>query len=549
MVNGTLSYRKLNRKSWIVLSVVVLGLTLSLSVLLLNVHQEQRRQQQEFREDFVWFLTQVEREGAVFIQGLHLYHEQPTSANLGSVRTAFDIFWSRIYYLDKGDLGKYYLALPNAFEALLEFKALLVRLEPLVATLETAPGDGVKQILAEMDRYLPNIHEMAKLGSAYNLQRLEQRRDRFQKLYFRALLLLFGATLSGAFLVYILLRQQKSLDQLAHRLSLRVQDQSADLESSHRQLRLLSQAIEQSPTSVIICNQAGEIEYVNAQFERISGYSGDEVIGFNPRVLKSGKTPTATFENIWANLTAGKDWRGELCNKRKNGEIYWEYASISPIIDTESGTTRYLAVMEDITLRKQVEEQLFRQANFDSLTQLPNRTLAMDRLEQAIRRAKRRGELAGLLFIDLDNFKQVNDSLGHEGGDRLLSMAAERLSGCLRECDTAARFGGDEFIAILSELKTRQDAHHILERILEAFSQPFAILGTSLVTTASIGLSYAPDDGDSPAELLKKADSAMYVVKGSGKSGYCIFGTNSNKSNSFDRSSGQEEEQGTVKVH
>ncbi|EKD39803.1 MAG: PAS/PAC sensor-containing diguanylate cyclase/phosphodiesterase, partial [uncultured bacterium] len=189
-----------------------------------------------------------------------------------------------------------------------------------------------------------------------------------------------------------------------------MQDQSVDLRMSRQKLLLLSQAVEQSPVSVIICDQEGRIEYVNAQFERISGYPADEVLGKNPGTFKSGETSATTYADMWRELRAGRQWRGELCNKKKNGELYWEHVSISPIFDEQSGTTRYLAVKEDITQRKIYEEELFHQANYDPLTQLPNRALALDRLSQAVFRTKRRLELVGLLFLDLDNFKQVNDT-------------------------------------------------------------------------------------------------------------------------------------------
>jgi diguanylate cyclase (GGDEF)-like protein len=227
---------------------------------------------------------------------------------------------------------------------------------------------------------------------------------------------------------------------------------------------------------------------------------------------------------MWAQLREGREWRGEICNKRKNGDLYWEQVSISPIYDDDTGITRFLAIQEDITQRKHYEEQLLHKANFDNLTQLPNRVLALDRLDQTIRRAKRRNEMVGLMFLDLDNFKQVNDTLGHEGGDQLLQKAAQRLAMCLRDCDTPARFGGDEFIAILSDLKTKKDARQILERILEEFSKPFNIMDKSTYATTSIGISFSPDDGDTPALLLKNADSAMYKAKAAGKSAYRIFG-------------------------
>lgn len=512
--------------SWLILAAVALSLAISLSILLLSLHREQTRQQQEFREDIVWVSSQVERETMVFRASIYRYREQPLPVIRSEVQRSFDILWSRIHSLDKGDFGKVYLTLPGADTALDDFRAMLIHLDPLVASLSEDRLHTTEQILAELRGAIAMMHTMANRSSAYSLHLTESRRDRFKQLYVEALLLLMGATLAAGILVLLILRQQKALNLLTRRLERQVQDQSVDLRMSRQKLLLLSQAVEQSPVSVIICDQDGRIEYVNAQFERISGYPADEVLGENPGMFKSGKTSADTYADMWQELRAGREWRGELCNKKKNGELYWEYASISPIFDEQSGTTRYVAVKEDITQRKIYEEELFHQANFDSLTQLPNRALALDRLSQAIFRTKRRLELVGLLFLDLDNFKQVNDTLGHEGGDLLLKEAAGRLVGCLRECDTAARFGGDEFIAILSELKSRDDAQLIVERIVAAFTRPFDILGAEMVVTTSVGVSFAPEDGEDATLLLKNADSAMYLAKTAGKSGYRVFGGN-----------------------
>ncbi len=509
---------------WAILAVVSISLTISLTLLLLSLHSEQTRQQMEYREDLIWNITQVEREGRVFLDSIYRYRENPLPAVHSEALVNFDIFWSRVYSLDQGDIGAFFLSLEGAEEGLNLFKAMLQHLDPLVATVDSQPDEKSAIIIREIYKALPVMHALANRGSSTNLKHIERKRERFKKLYIEALLLLAGSVLAGALLIVLILRQQKTLNVLSKKLEQRVETQSADLRTSKERLKLLSQAVEQSPASVIICSQDGEIEYVNAQFEKISGYTAKEVIGRNPNILKSGKTPDETYAEMWAQLKEGLEWRGEICNKRKNGELYWEQVSISPIYDENTEITRFLSVKEDITQRKDYEEQLLHKANFDNLTQLPNRVLALDRLDHAIRQAKRRGEMAGLMFLDLDNFKQVNDTLGHEGGDQLLQKAAQRLANCLRDCDTPARFGGDEFIAILSDLKTKNDARHVLERVVEAFSKPFNLLGTSTYATTSIGISFSPDDGDNSAILLKNADAAMYIAKAEGKSGYRIFG-------------------------
>ncbi|WP_316978586.1 GGDEF/EAL domain-containing response regulator [Shumkonia mesophila] len=282
-------------------------------------------------------------------------------------------------------------------------------------------------------------------------------------------------------------------------------------------VRKLSMAVEQSPASVLITNTAGEIEYVNAKFTEVTGYRPEEVIGRNPRMLRSSYTPAETHRAMWETIKAGGEWRGEFYNKKKNGELYWEFASVSPIKDAGGEVTHYLAVKEDITVRKKYEEQVLRQANYDDVTRLPNRVLALDRLSQALARAHRQKSMVGLLFIDLDRFKVVNDTLGHSVGDRLLKEVGQRLSQCTREGDTVARLGGDEFTVVLPDISAPKHAEVVAEKILEVFAQPIVIDGQELFTTASIGITLYPLDAHDPHALMRNADAAMYQAKELGR--------------------------------
>ncbi len=282
-------------------------------------------------------------------------------------------------------------------------------------------------------------------------------------------------------------------------------------------VRKLSLAVEQSPASTLITGIDGSIEYVNSKFVEVTGYESDEVLGQRPSILKSGYTPSEHYRELWETITAGKEWRGEFYNRKKNGELYWEYASVSPITDPSGEITHFLAVKEDITVRKKYEEQLLRQANYDDITQLPNRVLALDRLSQALARAHRLQTMVGLLFIDLDRFKDVNDTLGHAAGDALLREVGKRLMDCVREGDTVARLGGDEFTVILPDLTAPQNAEMVAEKMLEVVTRPLIVEDQELFSTASIGITVYPLDANDPHTLMRNADAAMYRAKEMGR--------------------------------
>lgn len=294
-------------------------------------------------------------------------------------------------------------------------------------------------------------------------------------------------------------------------------------------IRTLYQAIEQSPVSVMITDADANIEYVNSAFEQITGYLSTEVLGQNPRKLKSGKTPPKLYQEMWQTITSGKAWQGEMMNRKKNGELYWENVHITPVIFDAGTISNYLAVKEDITLRKQQEAKILHQAHFDALTNLPNRFLSLDRLSQLINEAQRNNKFVTVLFIDLDDFKKINDTLGHDTGDKLLIEAAARLRNGVRDGDTVGRLGGDEFIVLLGGLSCVTDARPVVENLLSKFRDAFRIDGRELMLTASVGISVYPNDGDSSSELLRNADSAMYHSKGEGRNTYTYFTDAMNK--------------------
>lgn len=421
-----------------------------------------------------------------------------------------------------------------------------------------------------------------------------------------------------------------------------------DLSQQHSReatIRKLSLAVEQSPSSIVMTTPSANIEYANPEFLASTGYSHEEVMGTNPRFLKSGKTPAITYAKLWRKISSGQVWHGEFVNRRKDGSIYYERCSISPVHDHKGKLTGYLGIKHDITAEKEVEqamrlaasvtantaesimicdaenrviqvnpaftrltgytsedmlgqnpemlleaernedtltsmqaslaardewqgefwkrskngklyatsgtislirdetglithyvsifsditetkmqqENLQKQAHFDHLTGLPNRILLNDRLVQAMNRAKRHSHTLAVCFMDLDGFKQVNDTYGHQAGDELLICIARRLKDCLRGDDTVARLGGDEFVLLLSPVSCTPQCEQIMQRILDTIAQPVELSnGKQGFVTGSIGVTlYPQDDGDAD-QLLRHADHAMYQAKQNGRNCYVI---------------------------
>ncbi|QDE30523.1 EAL domain-containing protein [Shewanella polaris] len=284
----------------------------------------------------------------------------------------------------------------------------------------------------------------------------------------------------------------------------------------------LSQAIEQSPISIILTGVDSSIEYVNSAFEKITGYTSNEVIGRPTSMLQSGLTAKSTYRELWGAITQGRTWQGDLQNRKKNGELFWEQTHIAPIFDKAGITKHYLALKQDVTLFKQQEEKILQQAHYDSLTGLPNRLLSLDRLSQMLKDAHRVKNKIAVLFLDLDDFKKVNDTMGHSVGDDLLIQAATRLKSTIRDNDVVGRLGGDEFIIMLN-IHEPEEAEIIANKLLKQFYTPFILKSREVVSTISIGIALYPFDSEDPKELLRQADSAMYHSKDRGRNIYHFY--------------------------
>jgi diguanylate cyclase (GGDEF)-like protein/PAS domain S-box-containing protein len=310
------------------------------------------------------------------------------------------------------------------------------------------------------------------------------------------------------------------------------------------ELRKLSLAVEQSPASIVITDLDGKIEYVNPRFTQITGYSFEEAIGKNPRILKSGKTPPETYRQLWDTVTAGKEWRGEFVNHKKDGSLYYESAIISPITDVNGVATHYLAVKEDITERKraedalqkandqlradmekieQLQEELREQAIHDPLTRLYNRRYLNETLARELVRAGRENNPLSVIISDIDHFKMINDTYGHLVGDKFLVEIASLMKKYARGSDIVCRYGGEEFLLVLPGTtldSATKRAEEIRQKCAEIILQHE---GKDLKVTMSFGVAIYPDHGKEAEEIIVKADKALYRAKAQGRNRTVMF--------------------------
>jgi diguanylate cyclase (GGDEF)-like protein/PAS domain S-box-containing protein len=275
-----------------------------------------------------------------------------------------------------------------------------------------------------------------------------------------------------------------------------------------------------SSEAMLISDADNNILNVNPAFTQLTGYTASDVVGKNPSILSSGCQDKAFYNEMWLSLRKIGYWQGELWNRRKNGEVYVEWLTIDIVFNKDGGISRHIAFFSDITEKKKADDLVWNHANFDHLTQLPNRRLFRDRLEQEMKMTNRASLSMALMFIDLDRFKEVNDTLGHDAGDALLVEAARRITECVRESDTVARMGGDEFTVILSRITDSDHVEKVAQNIIRKLSEPLFVGGHTINSSASIGITIYPSDGVEAAQLIKNADQAMYLAKSKGRNCY-----------------------------
>lgn len=289
-------------------------------------------------------------------------------------------------------------------------------------------------------------------------------------------------------------------------------------------LRQSSAVFESTRDGVVITTLEPRIVAVNPAYSEITGYSADEVIGRNPGLLRSGRHDRAFYQAMWASLKKLGYWQGEVWNRRANGEVYPQWLTLSTVRDEAGAPSHFVGVFTDLTQLKRSEQQLEHLTHYDPLTDLPNRLLVQSRLEHAIEQARRHRSKVGVLFVDLDRFKNVNDSLGHPAGDELIQAVSARLRGGLRDEDTLARLGGDEFLVVIEDLESADEAASVASKLTQLVQNPFCVAGGhEVIVSASIGISLYPDDGDSATGLIQHADAALYQAKARGRDSFCFY--------------------------
>jgi diguanylate cyclase (GGDEF)-like protein/PAS domain S-box-containing protein len=385
-------------------------------------------------------------------------------------------------------------------------------------------GDVIAQRLSELDQLMQDTFNLRSGNLLETLNR------EYSSAHGQALSEAGGYRMALYSLAIFLLAYLAStfwgLDRARHLLEVAHQELSeryaAQLVAA-KQLRLHATAFNNAHDGITLTDATGSILDVNPAFTRITGYERSEALGCNPRLLKSGRHDAEFYSEMWRSINETGSWRGEIWNRNKQGEVYPELLSISAVHDESRQVTNYVAVFADIGRIKDQEEQLTQMAYYDALTGLPNRALLTDRLIQAVAQTKRTKTVMLICYLDLDGFKQVNDTWGHEAGDKVLVEIAGRMKDAVRGGDTVTRLGGDEFVLLLLGLSGFEECDGTMRRLLQLVAQPLTHLPAPLSLSASIGVTLFPADDADPDTLMRHADQAMYQAKLAGKNRYHIF--------------------------
>ena len=300
-------------------------------------------------------------------------------------------------------------------------------------------------------------------------------------------------------------------------------DDLTELRHEQEQTSLYVKAFEATNHAIVVTDALGTTLSVNQAFTKLTGYSREEAVGNNPKMLQSGRHDPAFYQAMWASVLTTGHWHGDIWDRHKDGNVYSKYLAISAVKNPAGELTNFIGIFYDNSERKTIEERLEHLAHYDTLTGLPNRSLLRDRMEQAVERAIRINTKVAMLYLDLDHFKDINDTLGHAAGDALLRAVAQRMKTCVRGVDTIARLGGDEFVVLVPDINDAGDIDTVAEKLMTTLVQPYIIEDQSVVSTPSMGISIYPDDGHQMDDLMKHADAAMYKAKQSGRGNFKFF--------------------------
>ena len=323
----------------------------------------------------------------------------------------------------------------------------------------------------------------------------------------------------------ILTRKNRFVDHKGNYFLVGIIHDITERKKIEEQLKRSASVFSHANEGIMITDANANIIEVNDSFSRITGYSSEEVLGKNPKLLKSNHHSAEFYGEMWSTLINKGHWRGEVWNRRKNGETYPEMLTISAVKNAEGIVQHFISLSTDITSMKAYQEQLERIAHFDSLTNLPNRVLLADRLSQSMLHCQRSKQSLAVVFMDLDGFKAVNDDYGHNVGDDLLITVSQRMKKALREGDTLARIGGDEFIAVVTNVDDFADCELVLKRLLKAAAEPVKVGDLDMQVSASIGVTLYPQNNVNADQLMRHADRAMYIAKQGGKNRFHLFDT------------------------
>ncbi|WP_129600809.1 sensor domain-containing protein [Anaerophilus nitritogenes] len=296
-----------------------------------------------------------------------------------------------------------------------------------------------------------------------------------------------------------------------------------NVEKMSKKIKIAQKILDSTKEGIVITDIKGNIKWVNPAFTTITGYEKEEVLEKNPRILKSQRHDSLFYKNMWKSILQKGFWQNEIWNRRKNGETYLEWLTISSVLDDEGKIIYYISVFHDLTESMLQEEYIKYQANYDALTDLPNRYLLKDRIDRGITHVCKKKKILAVFFLDVDRFKRINETLGHYIGDVLIQKIGKRLKECMNEEDTVGRLGGDEFIIILEEEENTKQIMKKAQKILKIFDEPFLLDGYTTYITASMGISIYPSDGKDADHLIKNAETAMYRAKAKGKNGYQLY--------------------------